>query len=327
MVKYSSRVNKPKSKPKKKKMTTQSQPSVTEVFGNDAGGTLQTAGSINTGGVVATGGTLSTGGKISASQARNIKAVVAKAGPVIKAAVQRLGPHLPGKGGVLPTGGAVMTEEQIDNLQYPHVIHALGAMDPAAYHMLQGLAASSLGMMHPMSASLKEHLGGAIGQHPKDISRVATKDIMKAHTPQMLSMALHDEFVDHLKGVDTGGGLFSSLKSLLKKGTAGAGKAAKALARGAKGAVSALSAGAKTGAMVGKSLSGAIQQGINIANVLNPALQAISPAAASAVSAGVESGKALQQGIGRGVKIAEGVSSGLDPILAGLGNPNEPIGF
>lgn len=319
MVKYSSRVNtKPrKSKTTEKKMTTQDTPS-----GDDL-----TAGSLSTGGAISSGGSLQTGGAIDKEKVTEVikkvapvvKKVVTEVLPKIKAAVQqRFGAALP-SGGVLPTGG-ILSPEEVDAVPWQAMIHTLGAMDMPTYHMLQGLAAAHLGIAHPLSAPLKASLGGSF-IHPKNISRMATKDILKSHTPQILSTALHNEWLDMMNGKDVGGGLFSSLKMLVKKGVAGGKQALSAIASGAKSAVRILSSGAMAGQMAGKSLSNAIKQGVEIANAVQPALSQLSPAAGELLGRGTELVQRGQEAVDKGVLIGSQVESVLAPILGAIDAP------
>lgn len=311
MVKYSSRVNiKPrKSKKQVKKMTTQDQPS--EIILSSK------KDNIDVGGVISSGGAIKKE-KI-ATVLKKAAPIVKKLIPKIKTAVQKkYGAALP-VGGVIATGG-ILNPDDIDNLPWQAMIHTLGAMDQPTYHMLQGLAAAHLGQTHPYAAPLKAALGGSF-IHPKNISRLATKDILKANSPQILSTSLHNEWLDMMNGKDVGGGLFSSLKMLAKRGVAGAKSALSAVSKGAQSAVKALSSGAKTAGMIGKSLSNAINQGIEIANVLQPAIGALHPATGELITKGVTTAKDLQAQVKRGTALATQVAEGLEPILGSINAP------
>lgn len=319
MVKYSSRVNtKPRKSKVAKKMTTQDQPSE-EVLTTDRADNIE-----NLGGALQTAGSISSGGRIDkakiASVVKKVAPIVKNVLPKVKAAVQqRLGVALP-MNGQLPQGGAILSPDQIDNLPWQAMIHTLGAMDLPTYHMLQGLAAAHLGQAHPLAAPLKASLGGSF-IHPKNVSRMATKDIMKAPNPQILSRALHNEWLDMMAGKDVGGGLFSSLKMLVKKGVAGGKQALSAIAGGAKQAVRLLSSGAMAGQMAGKSLSNAIKQGVEIANAVQPALSQLSPAAGELLGRGTAAAQQAQALAERGVQIGSQVEDVLSPILGAIDAP------
>ena len=322
MVKYSSRVNtKPRKSKSVKKMSTSDQPSEV-ILQSDRNDNIEPqGGAISTGGAISSGGSLQTGGKLQKGKVGAVlKKVVQNVAPKVRAAVQqRLGVVLP-MGGALPTGGAILQPEDIDNLSWQQMIHTLGGMDLQTYHMLQGLAAAHLGQAHPLAAPLKASLGGSF-IHPKNVSRMATKDIMKAPNPQILSRALHNEWLDMMSGKDVGGGLFSSLKMLVKKGVAGGKKALSAIASGAKSAVRILSSGAMAGQMVGKSLSNAIKQGVEIANAVQPALTQLSPAAGELLGRGTELAQRGQAVVERGVQIGSQVENVLNPILGAIDAP------
>lgn len=331
MVKYSSRINPRKRKPivktdqpKPKMSTTGDELSEVKVFDSptQSGGALSTAGSLASGGAL---------------PLVKEKSLIQKVAPVIKKivpAVKKIKASIEAQktagslssGGSLRTGGKLVPEsmlgpEDVDKMTWMDMIHTLGSMDMPTYHILQGLASAHLNLSHPMSSIIKSSIGGSF-IHPKQISRIATKDILKAPTPQKLSQALHNEWMDMMQGKDVGGGLFSSLKMLAKKGVSGAKKALGSVAKGAKQAVGLLSSGAKASQMIGKKLSNAINQGIEVANVLGPAVSGLSPAAAELISRGTDIASNLQQSISKGVDIAQQVQMGLDPIL---GNINAPL--
>lgn len=319
MVKYSSRVGaKPKvkktTKPKLKMSSTGDELSQQQVFSpsvgaaQPSGGALSSGGVLQTGGALSSGGSLGTGGSIPTGGALPRVAQVAKAViPKVKAAVQRL-----------------RTPEDVDNMSWEQMIHTLGSMTAEQHHVLQGLASSMLGMPHPLAAHIKAGLGGSF-VHPKSVARMATRDILKAPTAQKLSQALHAEWMDMMAGKDVGGGLFSSLKMLLKKGVSGAKSAIGSVAEGAKGAVRALAAGAGTAQMVGKSVSNAIDKGLQVASVLQPAVSAVAPGLGEKLEAGTAAAQRLQGLVQQGTGIAGQVSTGLQPIVQSLGAVNAPV--
>ncbi len=316
MVRYSSRVN---TKPRKTKIakkqkpemsTTGDQPSEKILVSDpvsadvvasvlpDLGASLQTGGVLGSGGSLQVGGALGSGGSLQT-------------------------------GGALGSGGALEKKEKIneilqpddiDNMSIQEMIHTLGSMDMQTYHTLQGLAAAHLNHPHPLATGLKLGLGGSF-IHPKNISKLATKDILKANTPQQLSRSLHSEFMDMKRGMDVGGGLFSSLKMLVKRGVAGSRQALSALGEGAKKAVKGLSSGVSTAGMVGKSLSNAIKQGIQIANVISPALSQLSPAAGELLQRGVGAAEQAQKLAERGVQVSQLSQEVLLPLLGAIDAP------
>lgn len=202
-------------------------------------------------------------------------------------------------GGVLQTGGALPS---IDKLGYPAMIHTLGAMDQPTFHILQGMASTFLPqVIHPLKKPFQSAMGGAL-VHPPGISKVATMDIVKAPTPQQLAMALHGEWLDSMKGRAVGGGLFDSLKSVIKKG------------------ISVVSKGAMKALQVGTKLRGALQKGTAIAKSFEGPLTAAVPAAGELLSRGIKGAEALDVGLGIGLAAGEKISAGLEDVSAAV-NP------
>ncbi len=306
MVKYSSRVNNVYRT--NKKMTTTGDES-----SHVPGDTEEVDTSLPAGGSLSTGGTISTGGRVR-------KSAVKKVAKVVKAAVSKQLGHVLPIGGTLRTGGAILQPHEVDDIQYPMMVYALGMMDMPTYYMLQGLAAAHLGMNHPLATPTRHALGGDF-VHPKFISRVATRDILKSTTPQHLSQALYNEWMDSEKGSPVGGGLFDSLKMLVRKGVSGGKRALSALATGAKSAVKFLQTGAMAGQMIGRSLSNAIEQGIEVANVLAPAVSQVSSRAGSQLERGVSAASRARQAVNRGTDAASQAAS----ILSALGPINAPL--
>ncbi len=226
-------------------------------------------------------------------------------------------------GGAISVGGKI-TPEMIDNMSYPAMIQTLMHMDSKTYGMIQGMAASYLNIHHPYSKPLRIALGGSF-EHSKDVSKVATRDIIRSPNALRLGMALHDEWLEHMNGANTGGGLFSSLKMLVKKGVSGGKKALSKLAEGAKGAVRTLARGTKAGVMVAKSVSNAINEGLKVASVLEPAISQAFPKAGDVIKTAQALGRTGQEKLERGIGIAQGVSEGLDPIVQALGPVDAPL--
>lgn len=203
------------------------------------------------------------------------------------------------RGGSLSSGGAIRTGgmvKKIDVMDYPQMYHILGHMEGGEYHTLQGLAAAHLpDEGHPMKRPIMASLGGSF-MHPRNISKVATKDVLKAPNGQALSRALYTEFLDSLSGRQTGGGLLDSLKNLLKKGVQG-------VAKGAKGAVK-----------IGKTLASAINRGTDIARLFAEPISAISPGVGEVLKRGLGVAERIQKGLETGVSAGEKISEGLSKV-------------
>lgn len=254
--------------------------------------------------------------------------------PVVKKVVAAVRARRDRLGGVLPVGGVLadspepLSDSTIEHLE-PHVfIHMLGNMDMPTYNMLQGIAANFLTMEHPM----RKIVGGALGGDfvfPKNLSKIAMRDVLKAPTPQALSGALHSEWLDMMSGKlsreEVGGGLFSSLKTLVKRGVKGARTALTAVGKGAASAVKALSSGAMGAQMIGKSVSNALMQGIEVANALSPIIQNVFPATEGVLKSGLGKVNAAQELLDRGINIAGQVEKAVAPVVSSLGEMNAPI--
>lgn len=218
----------------------------------------------------------------------------------VSAAVIPPDPTLEGIGGGLSTGGALRTGGAlstggalVDNMTYPDMIHTLGSMDGEDYHVLQGLASMFLpSAIHPLKRPLMDMIGGAF-KHPPDISKVATNDVLRAPNPRFLSRVLHSEWLDRSKGMNTGGGLFDTLKNLFKRGVKG------------------LSKGSKSAVKIGKKLMTAIDKGKGIAKSFQAPIAQVSPGAAKLVERGLKAAEQVQRGLGLGIGVAEPVAEGL----------------
>jgi hypothetical protein len=182
------------------------------------------------------------------------------------------------------------------------MIHTIGHMDNDTFHQLQGIAAAHLPRMaHPLKVPIMASLGGSFA-HPFGISRVATKDIALADSQRALSTMLHSEFLDRESGRDVGGGLFDSLKNVVKKGVTG------------------LAKGAKTALGIGKNLRGALQKGTAIAKSFQEPLSRAFPAAGEVLKGGVGAAEALEAGLGLGISAGEQISAGLQEVAQAV-NP------
>lgn len=266
----------------------------------------------------------------SALNKSGVAPIVKRVAPIVKAAVQRrFGAALP-VGGKLPASLEPLSDRTIDQLS-PHVfVHMLGSMDMPTFHMLQGIAANYLGMEHPLRLITKQALGGDF-TFPKRLSKIAMRDVMKAQSPQQLSHALHSEWIDmmqdKLSQEEVGGGLFSSLKTLVKKGVSGGKKALGALASGAAQAVRFVSAGAMGAQMVGKSVSNALMQGLEVANALSPVIQQVFPQTEGILKAGLGHAEAAKELLDRGIDISGQVERAVAPAIDVLGPLDAPIAF
>lgn len=277
------------------------------------------------------------GGKISADQAKKLKSVAKKVAPVIKKVVQKIKQVHVARAGI-PMGGKfqdqadALDDATIDQLD-PHVFtHMLNNMDMPTHNLLKGIAANYLGVEHPMRLITRSALGGDF-KFPKHLSRIAMRDIVKANSPQQLASALHSEIMDMQSGKlsreEMGGGLFSSLKTLVKRGVKGARTALTALGKGAAGAVKAISKGAAGAQHIGKSVNNALMQGIAVANALSPIITEVFPASEGILKSGIGHAKAASELTKRGIDIAERVGQVADKpgeaFARALGELSAPI--
>jgi hypothetical protein len=263
-----------------------------------------------------------------------IKPLAQSAAPVLRKIASAVRARRDRLGGVLPVGGALadspepLDDSTIEQLA-PHVfIHMLGNMDMPTYNMVQGIAANFLNMEHPM----RKIVGGALQGDfvfPKNLSKIAMRDVLKAPTPQALGGALHSEWLDMMSGKlsreEVGGGLFSSLKTLVKRGVKGARTALTAVGKGAASAVRALSSGAMGAQMIGKSVSNALMQGIEVANALSPVIQTVFPATEGILKSGLGKANAANELVKRGIKLSGQVEQAVAPVVGALGAVDAPI--
>lgn len=192
-----------------------------------------------------------------------------------------------GTGGSVSTGGSITSPSQVDGMSYSDMIHTLGHMDNSEYHTLQGLASAFLPRIaHPLKRSYMALLGGSF-VHPPGISEVATMDILKSPNGRELASALHSEFGEAQKGKQVGGGLFSSLKNVFKKGLSGLGK-------GLRGALH-----------IGKKASSALSRGKDIARILQGPVAQFAPGLSGALEKGIGLAEKAEHGIGVGLPVLE----------------------
>ena len=302
MVRYSSRVGKTKrvvaAKPRSKNPTKagkskvlqelkQKEPSsiggaAGSVLGIDTGGELIPAslenvsvgGSLRTGGGVSTGGSLRTGGGVSTGGSVS-------------------------SGGSLETGGAFeKAKNMVQNMQHPDMINILQHMSLPEFGLLQGIAGSSIGnAIHPMKGLIRKHLGGKF-EHPKGVSRVATKDILKGNQ-QDLMRALHDEFLDMKAGRRVGGGLLSSLKHHFIRGLRG------------------LNSKLGSGIAIARKFEKILSLASKFAQDVSPSLQTAFPAQSGLIKGAVSGLSAIEKGVKKGIKISEG-AKGVGEIASGV---------
>jgi hypothetical protein len=269
---------------------------------------------------------------------KKVAPVIKKVAPAVVKAVKKIKmSHVPNAGipmfgGAFPEQADALDDETIDQLD-PHVFtHMLGNMDMPTHNILKGIAANYLGVEHPMRLITKKALGGDFS-FPKHLSKIALRDVMKANSPQQLAGALHSEVMDmnmgKLSREEMGGGLFASLKMLVKKGVKGSRKALKALGSGAKKAVEAVSKGAKGAQHIGKSVNNALLQGIQVANALEPIITEVFPASQGVLKEGIGKAKAASELVKRGVNISQRVGEVADDPAAAfaraLGELSAPI--
>ena len=227
---------------------------MTDDSGCQQGGALSSGGAVTTGGSLKTGGKLRVGGKI----------------------------------------GVDKTLQYITNdMTYPEAVHALGSMDPESYYILQGVAGGFLkDVDHPLREPYIKHFGGGF-EHPSNISKVATRDILKAETPCKLAGMLHSEWRDHNRGLKVGGGLLDSLKNVFKKGVSG------------------LKTGSKAAYEAGKKLHSALERGISIAEQLAgplaPLKEYIPENVGEKVKSAIDKAEAASKTLGTALKVAEEV--------------------
>ena len=220
------------------------------------------------------------------------------------------------------------SDDTIDQMTHVPFIHMFGSMDMPTFNMVQGIASNYLRMEHPMRLITKQSLGGDFS-FPKYLSKIAMRDVMKAQSPQQLSHALHSEWVDKLDkkltNAELGGGLFASLKTLVKKGVSGGKKALSSLASGAAQAVRHVSSGAKGAQLIGKSVSNALQHGLEVANSLAPIIQEVFPQTEGLLRLGLGHANASKELLDRGIDISRQVEKAIQPSIDILGPIDAPI--
>lgn len=258
-----------------------------------SGGAIKTAGSISSAGSLPTAGSISTGGVL----------------PTPK----RTGTTRPATD-FSPPFSIQVTPESAMRLGYMPYIHALGAMSPQDFHLLQGVAAAYMpAVQHPMKDVAKAALGGAF-KLPRIISKVAHKDILKATTPQQLSNALYMEMLDQGKS-KKGGALLDSLRNVFGKAVSGVRRGATAAVKGAKAGIQIGAKGLGIGLNLAERLEQALGTGIDIAQAVSPVAQQIfGEEIKKPVQAGIALATAAQERLQSGIKVGQLVQSVVDPL-------------
>ncbi len=262
---------------------------------SDVGGKLavakKKAGSLSVGKGLTTGGGLTAGGDLTAGG--NLTA----GGDLFSDSLD----DITNLHKVMPVkeGGALATSLQgvVDKMTHNGMIQVLQHMSPEQFHVLQGVSGSHLSQFndHPLTPIARKVLGGSF-THPRNISKMATRDITRAVTAQQLSTALHAEMMDLQKGMAVGGGLLDSLK------------------HGFKRAFDGLKSGVASGNRIGKVLHRALSTGIKIGQVFSPVVESIFPGAGSLIKTGISSAEALKAGLETGLRVGESLEKGLEGI-------------
>jgi len=320
MVQYSSRVGSggnanPKSagKPPKKKKPVEG-----------SGGDIARGNNPGKGGALGKGAGIVSGGDVAkvladASIPKNEKkggAIPPKVAQKIDKAVEKAAGVLSKIGLSKPVKAVTRTSEQVvDRLQnivgrltHHGMTQVLQNMNPMEFHTLQGVAGAHLPAFnaHPMAGIAKQLLGGSF-THPRNISKIATRDIMRAITPQQLAVALHMELMDAQKGLPTGGGLLSSLKHHVSRGLDG------------------LKSKVQSGLHFGRSMQSALKRGIEFGQAFSPVVNALFPGAGALLSTGITAAQALQAGLEKGVRVGEKLEAGIESISPDVGEGEEVV--
>lgn len=254
-----------------------------------------------------------TGGSIPKSVEKKIDKAIEVASKV-SSAVSKVASESKRLGSLSKEKATEGLKKLVDRLTHNGMTQVLQHMNPVEFHSLQGIAGAHLPQFnaHPMAGIAKQVLGGSF-THPRDISKIATRDIMRAITAQQLSVAMHMEMMDNHKGIPVGGGLLSSLKYHFKRGIDG------------------FKSKLKSGLQFGQKMQGALKRGIELGQAFSPIVNALFPGAGALLSAGLTGAKLLQAGLEKGVKVGEKIESGIESISPDVGDeptsgaPSEPV--
>ena len=302
MVKYSARVDSSGLAEQKKRGNPKKNPIDVKKGGDLAVGGV--SGVVASG--LTTGGDLVVGGKAEVDKILKDSApqdITVRGGsvPSVKKVTKKIESVVSDAVKVVKSIAKVPTAESLKNIIDRLTHHGMGQvlqnMDLSQFHILQGVAGAHLSPMpnHFMSAVAKQVLGGSF-THPKDISKMATRDILRAVTPQQLSTALHLEMLDMRKGMNVGGGLLSSLKHHFKRGMDG------------------LQSRFGAATNFGKSLSSALSKGIKVGQAFSPVVNALFPGAGALLKTGITAAEALKAGLETGIRVGESIEKKLESI-------------
>ena len=252
-----------------------------------AGGDLGVGGGEAVGGDLGVGGGEAVGGGI-IEDVQGVAKKVVSAAKEVKSVVKKA---------KNPAELANSLQGVVGKLSHNGMIQVLQHMSPQQFHILQGVAGSHLPNFngHPLSGVARKVLGGSFS-HPRNISKMATRDIVRAISPQQLASAMHMEMMDAQKGMDVGGGLLDSVKHTFNRGLDG------------------LKSGVAAGTRLGSVLHGALSTGIQVGRVFSPVVETLFPGAGQLIDTGISSAEALKAGLEVGVKAGEALSEGLEGI-------------
>lgn len=252
------------------------------------------------GGGLETGGDITSGGNI-VDDIKDVAKKVVGAAKEVKSAVKKS--RSPGE-------LSDSLQGVVSKLTHNGMIQVLQHMSPQQFHVLQGVAGAHLPNFnsHPLSGVSRKVLGGSF-THPRNISKMASRDIVRSISPQQLASALHMEMMDMQRGMPVGGGLLDSIKHNFNRGLSG------------------LKSGIAAGTRLGNVLHGALSTGIKVGQVFSPVVDSLFPGAGQLIESGISSAEALKAGLEVGVKAGEALEKGLEgisPIDTGAAAQDKP---
>jgi hypothetical protein len=177
----------------------------------------------------------------------------------------------------------------VDSLHPKAIINAIKHANPHQYSVIRGIASEMVGKPHPLTDYIRNSVGGSFHPQykPKDLHTEALHDILDSRSPQHLAEMLHDEMMDQKRGMNTGGGLWSSIKHIAKK----------AVHHGKKYAQKGLS--------VAKDINSMLNKGLIIAQALEPLVEMYDPSLGDSYSNIVNNIKNVHNTSGRIVQGAD----------------------
>lgn len=181
--------------------------------------------------------------------------------------------------------------------------HVIQHMTPHEFGLVRGIAAGMVGIPHHMHSAIKKELGGSFPSMSGQ-STEAIKDILRAPSVHHMADFMHDEGLEHAKGMDVGGGFLSGFKKIVSHGL----KAGKKVSKGVF--------------TVGRTFNKMLERGIKLAAALDPTLEQINPAWAAALRGGVATAKKLHKTSGLVSTVAERVHeslSGPEDVVEAIG--------